>query len=163
VPARRLFRRFLVLAALMFWQGGFVFYASVVVPIGQQVLASHFHQGLITRRVTNFLNLAGAIALLPMAWDAISSTDRSRYRSWRWLSWLVMFLALGVLVWLHQLMDELVDVNSMQLFDQKLFRSEHRAYLWVSTAQWASSSLYAVLTLYAWSNEDRFGDKIPES
>ena len=32
-----LLRRFLVLAALFFWQGGFTFYASVVVPVGQQV------------------------------------------------------------------------------------------------------------------------------
>jgi len=27
-------RRFLTIAALMFWQGGFTFYAAVVVPIG---------------------------------------------------------------------------------------------------------------------------------
>ena len=32
-------RRFLVLAALMFWQGGFMFYGAVVVPITRVRLA----------------------------------------------------------------------------------------------------------------------------
>ena len=37
-------RRFLGLCALLFWQGGFTFYAAVVVPIAGQVLphGSHF-------------------------------------------------------------------------------------------------------------------------
>ena len=70
-------RRLLVLAALMFWQGGFTFYAAVVVPVGKEVLGSHFNQGRITRRVTVYLNLAGAVALLPLAWDAAASADRA--------------------------------------------------------------------------------------
>ena len=42
-------RRFLVLIALFFWQGGFTFYAAVVVPVGQQVLHSHLRQGFVTQ------------------------------------------------------------------------------------------------------------------
>ena len=62
-----LLRRFLVVIAFLFWQGGFLFYASVVVPVAQKELAtsqepdSHRRQGFVTRRVTNFLNLSGAI------------------------------------------------------------------------------------------------------
>src|SRR5437899_2231150 len=58
-------RRFTVLIALMFWQGGFTFYAAVVVPIGQEELGSHESQGFITRGVTNYQNRAGAIAQSP--------------------------------------------------------------------------------------------------
>ena len=55
-----LLRRLLVLAAFAFWQGGFTFYAAVVVPVGTEVLGSSMEQGSITRRVTVYLNMAGA-------------------------------------------------------------------------------------------------------
>ena len=73
-----LFRRFLVLVALMFWLGGFTFYASVVVPVGQRELGSHLEQGFITRQVTNYLNLSGAVALVVLAWDVAASRESSR-------------------------------------------------------------------------------------
>src|SRR5262249_56597146 len=91
-------RRFLVLIALFFWQGGFTFYAAVVVPIGQQVLNSHLRQGFITQQVTNYLNLSGAIALVPLAWEVVVSGDPSRRRRWfRGLLWTLMALALAAL------------------------------------------------------------------
>ena len=62
-----LLRRFLVVSALMFWQGGFLFYASIVVPIGQEVLPTPQDQGFITRHVTKSMNVSGAVALLPLA------------------------------------------------------------------------------------------------
>jgi hypothetical protein len=34
-------RRLLLLLALMFWQGGFMFYGAVVVPVGAEALGSH--------------------------------------------------------------------------------------------------------------------------
>jgi hypothetical protein len=45
----------LTLIALFFWQGGFTFYASVVVPIGQEVFGP-LRQGFLTRQVTVYLN-----------------------------------------------------------------------------------------------------------
>src|SRR5260370_16274673 len=71
-----LVRRVLVLAALMFWQGGFTFYAAVVVPVGQDVLGSHLAQGFITRQVTNYLNLAGGLALGILGWESKSPSPR---------------------------------------------------------------------------------------
>jgi hypothetical protein len=59
-----LVRRLLVLAALLFWHGGFTFHAAVVFPVGQEVLGSHRVQGFFTGRVTNDLNLAGTVVLL---------------------------------------------------------------------------------------------------
>jgi hypothetical protein len=52
-------RRYLLLLALMFWQGGFSFHGAVVVPVGNEVLGSHLEQGYITRSASNYLNWAG--------------------------------------------------------------------------------------------------------
>jgi hypothetical protein len=149
----RLLRRFLVLAALMFWQGGFTFYAAVVVPVGQEVLGPPA-QASVTRHVTIYLNLAGAVALLPLAWDAAFSRDRQPWRRrGRWLAWVGMALTLAALVWLHGHLDRLLDDPSG--VDRAAFRTVHRLYLWVSTAQWACALAYAALALFAWRDEDR--------
>jgi len=145
-------RRFLVLAALMFWLGGFTFYSAVVVPIGQEQLG-HRTQGEVTRQVTNYLNLAGAVSLGVLAWDVAVSTDKSRpQRRARWLSWAAMVVALGWLVWLHRHLDDLLDAAS---FDRSTFRTSHRVYLWLSTIQWGCGVAYALLALGAWRREDR--------
>jgi hypothetical protein len=149
-------RRFVVLAALMFWQGGFTFYVAVVVPVGQEVLASHRRQGFISRRVTNYLNLTGAVALVPLAWDAAVSREGSaRRRRLRWAAWGGMALALGMLVWLHGRMDELLDPVRRLVLDPTEFYSWHRGYLWASTVQWGFCLAYMYFTLRAWREEDR--------
>jgi hypothetical protein len=150
-----LLRRFLVLAALMFWQGGFTFYAAVVVPIGQQVLGSHLNQGFITRQVTNYLNLAGAVCLLPLAWDAAAAVDGLRWRRrLRWLTLLALVLTLAFLVWLHFRLDDLLDTENTLILDYRTFRRDHRWYLWMSTVQWGFAVGYALLSLWAWRDED---------
>src|SRR5437588_13086980 len=104
-----IFRRFVVLAALMFWQGGFTFYAAVVVPVGQEELGSHLQQGFITRQVTNYLNLSGAAALVLLAWDVLVSRDGSKARRLtRWMAWTGMFVTLVALAWLHQRLEQLL-------------------------------------------------------
>jgi hypothetical protein len=138
--------RFVIVAAFAFWQGGFTFYAAVVVPIGTRVLGSPMLQGEITREVTVYLNLAGGIALVLLAADNIVAHDPATWR-WRlrWLAWLGMAISLGVLVWLHPRMLELLDAH---LLDQ--FRGHHRWYLWISTLQWGFGIMYLVLTLWGW-------------
>ena len=93
-----LVRRFLVLAALMFWQGGFTFYAAVVVPIGTAQLGGATEQGFITRHVAWYLNLVGAVALgflfmlsgpwwkVPAPWTAHATTTAL------WVRFLLQFL-----------------------------------------------------------------------
>src|SRR5438876_9914573 len=85
----RFIRRFLVLAGLMFWQGGFVFYAGVVVPIGTEVLGSAQEQGRITRRVDVGLNWTGAAALIPLGWDAYVGRRQRLGRRGRIMTWFV--------------------------------------------------------------------------
>ena len=152
-------RRFFVVIALMFWQGGFTFYASVVVPIGQKELG-HFGQGLITRHVTHYLNLAGAAALLLLAWDIVEARDRSGWRSsCRWFTWAGMLGTLGALVWLHPHLDRLLNIDAAEFIDggARAFRSRHRLYLWLSSIQWAFSVGYVALALQTWQAEDRAG------
>src|SRR6516162_4956999 len=124
-----LLRHFLVLAALMFWQGGFTFYAAVVVPVGQEELGSHLQQGFITRQVTHYLNLSGAIALVLLAWDMYAASDRSRVRRWlRWTAWVGMVVTLLALAWLHLHLEQLLDVELRELTNPKAFRAGHRWY-----------------------------------
>ncbi len=151
-----LLRRLLVLVALMFWQGGFTFYAAVVVPIGQQELGSHLDQGFITRRVTNYLNLRGVVAVVLLAWDMAASSDRAKVRYWvRWVAWVGLVLTLAALSWLHQQLDQWLSVEMHELANPKAFRSGHRWYLWLNTLQWVCGLVYVVFTLWAWSAEDR--------
>lgn len=49
-----LLSRWLLLWALMFWQGGFTVHGGVVVPVGSAVLGSEREPGFITRTVTNY-------------------------------------------------------------------------------------------------------------
>ena len=61
-----LVRRFLVVAALMFWQGGFTFYSAVVVPLGQKL----------------FVRIAGRNELRPRIqtdpWNMMEISDSTR-------------------------------------------------------------------------------------
>jgi hypothetical protein len=150
-----LIRRFLVITALMFWQGGFTFYAAVVVPIAQERLG-HLQQGFITRRVTNYINLAGGVSLAILAWDTVMSGDASRFRRrGRWATWLMMLLLLGLLIWLHVPMDAYLDPEAGTLTRAPEFRTLHRSYLWLSTAQWGFGIAYLLFALQAWRVEDR--------
>jgi hypothetical protein len=147
-------RRFFVLAALFFWQGGFTFYASVVVPVGQEQLG-HRRQGFVTRNVTWYLNLSGAVALIPLLWDNLASCDPVRLRRRaRGLCWLMMLLTLVTLFWEHRWLDELLLPKGGTVLDPEEFEPRHRVYLWTNTVQWAAALGYMVLMLRAWRVED---------
>jgi hypothetical protein len=145
-----LLRRFLVLIALMFWQGGFVFYAGVVVPTGQRVLGSHLEQGMITRIVTNYLNISGLVALLVLAWDCVQQGGPMRVRRWRWAAWLALAVCLVGLTLLHPYLDHFIDPEAHELLEPRTFRTGHRIYLWISTVQWAAGLVFLLLTLTTW-------------
>ena len=148
-----LIRRFLVLAVLFFWQGGFTFYASVVVPVAQHELG-HRRQGFVTRQVTVYLNIAGAVALSVLLGDLLTASHTA-WRRGRWFLWAGMLVCLLVLFWLHGRLDESLVVEGRLLRDAEVFRSRHRLYLWISTVQWVFGLLYLVLALVSWRVEDR--------
>lgn len=149
-------RRFLAIMALLFWQGGFLFYASVVVPIGQTVLASPKQQGFITQRVTDYMNLAGAIALAVLLPELFLERDPSGMRTWvRRFSWLFMAIGLAWLAWWHVRLDAYLDAENWDILDRKAFYPGHRWYLWISTGQWVFGLIYLWLTISAWRTADR--------
>jgi hypothetical protein len=157
-------RRWLVLAALMFWQGGFTFYGAVVVPVGSAILGSHQAQGWITRSVTNYLNLAGIVALGVWAWEIAGTSDSLPWRRWlRWTLWTILLLTLALLAWLHLRLDDLLDLDLLRITDRPNFRNYHVWYLNLSTVQWAGSLILAAATLFAWRSEDRRPFPVPPS
>jgi len=139
-------RRFLVIQALLFWQGGFLFYAAVVVPVGTQVHGS-FGQGMVTRHVTDWMNAIGAAAVAILAWDQWASGDPRGYRVARWGLWLVLAGGLAALAAIHPRIEPFIDST----MDYGTFYSWHRVYLYVASAQWVASLAYVVVMLRAWA------------
>jgi hypothetical protein len=154
--------RFLVIMALLFWQGGFLFYASVVVPVAQAE-TSHLHQGFITRQVTNYLNLSGAIALGILALDLAASDPKPWRRIARGVLWLGMALTLAWLAWLHADLDALLARDPMRILDPPAFGVGHRMYLWISAIQWIFGLAFLWLTLATWRAADQKGTSVDAS
>jgi hypothetical protein len=149
-------RRFLVLAALMYWLGGFTFYAAVVVPVGTEVLRSPRRQGFITRKVTRDLNVTAAVALAVLAVEVVASGDPSRQRWWaRLLLWSFMAGCQAALFVLHAHLDSFLVERGGIVLDHEAFRPWHRLYLWLHTAQWAAALAFIGLVLVAWRVRDR--------
>lgn len=155
-----LFRRLLVLATFAFWQGGFTFYAAVVVPIGAEVLGGPAEQGRITRPVTWYMNLSGAVALAVFFADVAAVKSLRRTRAAVLLAECLLLLAL-VLLRAH--LEGMIERDGVFPVDRSAFRPLHRTYLWISSVQWAFGVAFLVLTLAAWRGTDRvFGQASPE-
>jgi hypothetical protein len=148
------FRRFLVVQALLLWQGGFLFYAAVVVPAGTKLLGPA-GQGAITARVTDALNVAGAVGLAVLALElSLTRDSNSRRTACRWWTWGVALLCQGLLIYLHVLLDYFLDDDRRRVVVRTPFYPVHRLYLWASTVQWLACLLLTWWTLRAWRAED---------
>ena len=144
-------RRFLVVQAPMLWQGGFLFYAAVVVPAGTELLGS-FEQGRVTRQVTGTLNAVGAGTLIVLAWDQWANAESRRSRLARWAVWAVLAGGLAALAVLHIRIEGYVDFAADgRVTDYPAFYLWHRVYLYVSTVQWVAAIAYVVVMLRAWT------------
>lgn len=143
----REFGAFLIRYAAMMgacvWVGGFMFYGGVVVPILDEALGST-DAGMITREVTDGLNLVGAATLA--AWAVLVVVEWRRGP--RWAVWSRCALvaasasALAALFVLHNVMDAHLDERGLGGF-----RPLHRQYLVISTAQWGANLLILALGL----------------
>ena len=146
-------RRFLVIAAISFWLGGFTFYASVAVPIGADVLGSHRIQGFITQQVTNWLNVAGACALPILFWNAIvSSRGQSRLLRFIAIATLIAMSLIEIeLLILHPVLDRLlVSSPHRAILNDDRFDFLHRVYLFSTTAQWFIGLLHVWCVCILW-------------
>jgi hypothetical protein len=150
----RILRRYLVICALMFWLGGFTFYASIVVPVGTRLLGAE-QQGFITRDVTRNLNITGVIALVPLAWDIVATRNSTQLRRWSGVFfWLIMAFCQLALFRLHAQLDSMLDLEASVVLDPAAFRPMHRVYLWVQTVQWTAGLFLLALMVWGWQQED---------
>ena len=149
-----LLRRFLVFQLMLVWQGGFLFYAAVVVPIGTDQLGSAMEQGFVTQRVTIWLNRIGWVALLLCAWDVKANR---RFRPPRWLLLAVVAILQALLVfWLHDLLSSQLDPEEHKFRTRPGFYSRHAWYLSLSGVQWVLMLIFTGYMLAAWRAEDRW-------
>ena len=148
-------RRLALIVTLMFWQGGFMFYGAVVVPVGSEVLGSHREQGFVTRSVTNYLNGAGLLCLAVWCWDVFQGrTNGSKWNRLKWVLWATLVAALALQGWLHLRLDDLLDPQAFKILDRPGFNRLHQWYLIVSTLQWIGAIILAGLTIWTWKESD---------
>ncbi len=149
-------RRFLVLAALFFWQGGLTFYGAVVIPIGARVLGTHRQQAVITREVVQVAAVAGLVSLLLIFWEVLATHDP---RSWRRITRQCLALTVAftwiVLSCLQLILDRRFDPDSLSVEDLASFRELHRLYLWIFSVQWGACLLFLLTGLQAWRAADQ--------
>ena len=152
-----LLRRFLVVAAVAVWMGGFTFYSSFAIPAATDLLGSHRAAGFITQRVTQSLNVCGVGALAILLWNIVAGWRVAVVRERRWLAGTWGFLAVTevALLVLHPLLDAKLDPATQQILRDSQFPAWHRAYLWTSTAQWLAALPLVWFTLAVWQKEDR--------
>jgi len=140
--------RFFTLQLLMLWQGGFLFYASTVVPIGSRSVGE-WEQGLITAQVTRILNIIGMVAMSAQIADTLANP---KLKFWRLTVNGISLILLATLIVLHGVLkDHLTPGKSPRIENQPSFYRWHAAYLIVSGVQWVVMLVSAALMLRAWS------------
>jgi hypothetical protein len=147
-----LVRRLFVWQSLLLWQGGFLFYALVVVPIGADVLGSDREQGFVTQRVTIWLNRIGWLSLVMLAWDAWVIPQLRRVRLAIVIVCSVLLLVL--MLYLYDRLDGLLDSDEHRIRERRRFYFWHAVYLWVSATHWFAMLVMCWLTLRAWRERD---------
>lgn len=146
-------RRFLVISAIAFWLGGFTFYSGVAIPMGVEVLGSHLRVGFITQRVTNWLNVAGVIALAIFAWNMALGWRGSGkiLRNTLLVTWLLMVAIEIELIVLHPVMDRLITVQPVrEILDEDRFDLLHHVYLISTTVQWVFGMIHVWCICVLW-------------
>jgi hypothetical protein len=123
--------------------GGFVFYASFVVPIVKEVSGE---TGFITRHVAIRINAVGALAL---GWWLFQWIVEWKIRSRRWLTLGLILSNAGLLASLCAL-HPLIEVD-----DYPTFYFRHRIYLWISTFQLVLAIVLLWVELIRWRKGDR--------
>ena len=149
-------RRFLVIAAIAFWLGGFTFYAGVAIPMGVEVLGTHRAVGFITERVTNWLNVAGVVALailfLNMMLGWRGSGKLLRYMLL--VTWLLMVEIEIELISLHPVMDRLLTTQPVRdILDPDRFDMLHHVYLISTSIQWLFAMVHVWCICVLWKSD----------
>ena len=154
VPAIVVARRFLWIAAFAFWMGGFSFYGGVVITVGAKIVTGGESEfGFITQQVTFWLNVIGGVAMVIFLVNLWLDWGRLP----RWGSqglagiWIAMAAILVGLMYLHPMMDRLLDATTLGIRNRPRFRMLHNVYLLLSSLQWGGSLLLLAGTVWSWA------------
>ena len=149
-----LLRTSLLLTFALFW-GGLTFYTGIVVRISHDVVSDLMEGGLITQRVTVWLQYLGAACVLLMLANA-AVVFRCR-RGWGTALGLCAVLTgvsvIGLTI-VHGHLDAVIDVAAQTVTDQDAFDIGHRRYNQLTTVEWLSTLCYLIITVFAWQRLD---------
>jgi len=148
-------RRFIVIAAIAWWLGGFTFYSGVAIPMGVEVLGTHRAVGFITQRVTNWLNVGGVVALSILLWNlALSWNSRGKLVRYTMLAtWMLMAAIEIELIGLHPVMDRLLTTHPVrEILDEDRFDLLHHVYLISTTVQWCLGVIHVWCVCVVWQS-----------
>ena len=145
--------RWLLMVSYALYWGGLTFYTGFVVRIIHDVLNDPMDGGLITQRVTVWLQFLGMVTLPLMLWNAYQ-VNRSHHRYG--LALVACTIVLGVaiigLVIVHGQLDGVIDGN--EITNREVFRLNHQRYNQLTTLQWIASLIYLPMTIAAWRKAD---------
>ena len=149
-------RRFVVIAALGLWLGGFTVYTAFVIRIGhRQIPGGRF--GFVTGEVTSVLDILGAVAAgvailhLALGWRRLG-------RGGRWAALATALTLTGALVGdvlTHAQLDGLLNYQARTISDPGRFETLHERYELFATVAWAAGLLHLFSLLSGWRAVDR--------
>ncbi len=142
-----LFRRYLVTLALLMWLGGFLFYSTIVIPIGRSVLRPPSHQTFVTREVTKIVDYFGAASMVILLWDTMATRS---HRKSRGILWIGMTLTVAALAWVRVHLASYMDPETMTITDREAIRPYHLGYIIIGGAQMILGLIYIGVTLRSW-------------
>lgn len=149
-----LLRICLLLMFALFW-GGLTFYTGIVVRISHDVVSDLMEGGLITQRVTVWLQYLGAATTLLMLTNAcVVYKQQPGYGRVLLGTVLLLGLAIVGLMLVHADLDAVIDVAEQTVTDQEAFDIGHRRYNQLTTIEWLSSVSYLIITVLAWQRAD---------
>lgn len=151
-----LFLRTLLLFLFALFWGGLTFYTGFVVRIMHDVLHDPMDGGLITQRVTNLLQILGAMVAVAMLCNAIVTWRTCRRRSSVLIFLGIVFAGsvLGLFI-VHQQLDAAISVDAAEVIDRDQFVIGHRRYNQLTTIEWMASLLYLPVAISAWRSRDQ--------
>lgn len=149
MTTRLLALRWLALASLSVWFGGFTFYSAIVIPVLHDAIGG-LESGSITGEVTNSLNAIGVGAVA--AWWWLVAVERSvgerRARRARVVVLAATTAVLLGLIALHPVMDARLETGSLRNFYRL-----HKLYLIASTVQWVLNLALPAVSLRVWRGD----------
>jgi hypothetical protein len=158
MAALRLAQRYLTIAALGLWLGGFTLYTAFVIRIGHRLVGGG-RFGFVTAQVTSVLDVLAAIAVLAVTINLVASR-RALTGGLKWTSlasWAILVGGVIAAFAFHARLDALLDVQAREIRDPDRFRALHERYELAATVQWAAGLLHLGCALAAWRRQDSGG------